>query len=454
MNVRRTLGQPHDFRNCALFVVGLVVCFSAGFATYFYLAVAPIQSVSRIVSFELAFPAVYSALGIAAEDAPGPAYIRDQAELLTSEPILRRVVAHPTVQGLPTVANSVDPIALLRAKLTVRASHDGKLIRIALDLGDQEEAAAALDVLISLYLTENRMIPAEHKALMSQLMSLVDAQPSGTLGAEANSGVGPNRRSEGHLRSPVILAPSGSGKPRASTSADGNNSGRDAEAVEWLYLCESDLRVLDAEAQLEAFYSRQRTEDGSDSFLAKGAVDDLTSRLDALRFTAKIPGSDDARSGQRRPLEQGHVPPVPLEPQLRVELAGDLDTLFLGGCAVPHIVDGSGHRSALPAGEPTAQQHTDQAKLWELWTNLSRARRSSNESHGYFLWLARSTGRRQDALVAERRCHEVTDLLSSPGRVKAAVSRLKAASVARVFRAVLVEASGSVDGVTRPSDLR
>ena len=70
--------------------------------------------------------------------------------------MLKQAVANPLVVNLPMIKGSEDPVTDLRRKLMVEIHDDTSLIRIALELGDPNEAITIVDAVVDSYMTYNR----------------------------------------------------------------------------------------------------------------------------------------------------------------------------------------------------------------------------------------------------------------------------------------------------------
>jgi len=82
-------------------------------------------------------------------------YLETQVNLITSDRVLKEVVANPLVVRLPVVTASNDPKADLRKKMFVENIGGTFLIRVALELPAGEDAAAIVDTVVETYIRQN-----------------------------------------------------------------------------------------------------------------------------------------------------------------------------------------------------------------------------------------------------------------------------------------------------------
>ncbi len=82
-------------------------------------------------------------------------YLNTQIGLLTSDRVLAPAIASPTVVRLSTITKEADPRTFLREHMRVEIVKDAYLIRVALELGEKDHAAAIVNAIVHSYLEYN-----------------------------------------------------------------------------------------------------------------------------------------------------------------------------------------------------------------------------------------------------------------------------------------------------------
>jgi glycerol-3-phosphate cytidylyltransferase-like family protein len=82
-------------------------------------------------------------------------YLQTQVNLITSDRVLNRAIAHASVGSLRQIRDAEDPKQVLREKLVVKIEPTTYLIRIALESSRPFEAAAIVNAIVASYLEVN-----------------------------------------------------------------------------------------------------------------------------------------------------------------------------------------------------------------------------------------------------------------------------------------------------------
>ncbi len=82
-------------------------------------------------------------------------YLQTQIGLITSDRVLAPALARPEIFHLSTIAKENDPRTFLRKHMTVEIVRDAYLIRVALELGEKNQAAAIVNAVVHSYLEYN-----------------------------------------------------------------------------------------------------------------------------------------------------------------------------------------------------------------------------------------------------------------------------------------------------------
>ncbi len=129
---------------------------SAPAAYLIYATVGPTyEAVSRI-RVEPAQPNLYDALHQTGSDMRiSETYLQTQVNLMKTDQVLSRAVASESVNALPMIKHSEDPITDLREKLLVEIEPGAFMIRVALESKDRNEAPTIVNAVVDSYLGEN-----------------------------------------------------------------------------------------------------------------------------------------------------------------------------------------------------------------------------------------------------------------------------------------------------------
>jgi Mrp family chromosome partitioning ATPase/uncharacterized protein involved in exopolysaccharide biosynthesis len=89
------------------------------------------------------------------DDRSHDSYLQTQISLVTTDRVLSRAIASPSVTGLPMIQDSQDPMANLREKLVVGIEPGTYMIKVTLQSPNLNEPAAIVNAVVDSYLDEN-----------------------------------------------------------------------------------------------------------------------------------------------------------------------------------------------------------------------------------------------------------------------------------------------------------
>jgi succinoglycan biosynthesis transport protein ExoP len=136
-----------------ILLLGIVA--SAPLMTLIYYSIQPTYEASSLLRIEPASPELFGTIKGSIADGRSLTYLQTQANLITSTHVLKRAVTDPLVVNLPMIKHSEDPVHDLRRKLMVDIHDDTSLLRVALELGDPNEAITIVNAVVDSYMKYN-----------------------------------------------------------------------------------------------------------------------------------------------------------------------------------------------------------------------------------------------------------------------------------------------------------
>ena len=289
---------------------------SAPAAYLIYATVGPTyEAVSRI-RVEPAQPNLYDALhqSSGGEMRDSETYLQTQVNLMRTDRVLSRAVASPSVDVLPMIKNSEDPITDLREKLMVEIELGTYIIRVALESKDRNEAAAIVNAVVESYLEENVRYAQSRDAtlkasLTEQLASLREQiERKKTILEELH------QKGNVQLEKPKL-------NPSASTNEDEGfqpaitSVGEQEVKAMIAAMVQNDIDLLTAEANLKASLDIQKSQQEGDELQAQ-PDNDLEDRIkeaflkdpEAIALDNQIKEVEDQRDRHKAVIRKNSDP--------------------------------------------------------------------------------------------------------------------------------------------------
>ena len=137
-----------------ILLLWLVVSAPAVFSIYH--SIQPTFEASSLLRIEPALArSFFGIIKGSVADGRSVTYLQTQANLITSTRVLKPVVADPLVVNLPMIKTAENAVDDLRKKLKVDIHDDTSLIRVALELGDANEAITIVNAVVGCYMKYN-----------------------------------------------------------------------------------------------------------------------------------------------------------------------------------------------------------------------------------------------------------------------------------------------------------
>ena len=86
------------------------------------------------------------------------AYLQTQLTSITTDPVLDRAIAEPTISKLPMIKDSTDPKVDLRKKLEIKIIPNTHWMRVALESTDPHEAAQIVNAVVDAFALRPRSV--------------------------------------------------------------------------------------------------------------------------------------------------------------------------------------------------------------------------------------------------------------------------------------------------------
>ena len=115
-------------------------------------SVEPTYRASSLLQVEPAKTNIFGPLEHHGDESRNPVYVKNQVNMITSNPVLDAALNDPSVVNLPSVKRSEDPVKDLRENMEVEIIGDTNLLRITLELPDRNAAVAIVKAVTESYI--------------------------------------------------------------------------------------------------------------------------------------------------------------------------------------------------------------------------------------------------------------------------------------------------------------
>ncbi len=261
-------------------------------------------------------------------------YLQTQIGLIASDRVLGPALASPGVAHLSTITKENDPRTFLRKHMTVEIVKDAYLIRVALELGEKDEAAAIVNAVVQSYLEYN----GEHQrsgtsnlrnSLTDQLKkykSEINDKRAELKKIAANGNVS--------IEKPITLGssknPDDDAQPEIHSVSEQQSQHLAKQIVEnkvEIIAIESDLKTLQNAKQMSEENAKQRSTI-ADSERDEKIQEEFRKDPEVIDLCQEIAEADEQRAQAKKRARQGNDPARQFAEQKYKDLRIEYDKLW------------------------------------------------------------------------------------------------------------------------------